>query len=163
MALIPCLIRTLALEAHHCSTCHPECSLSYAWSTSSSVIADGPVALLFQIVLIVPLLSQIIQNGLDIIYSLRKLRSMFLKRKTPCVVLLEHVTLSKDAEWLNLIILECPYLSQPVHAGCEYDRYVCLRNEPDSLDDVLVRLPLCNLIELEFLKERLYFSVSIMA
>jgi len=88
---------------------------------------------------------------------------MFLKRETPRVVLLEHITLSKDTKRLNFIILECPYLSQPVHAGCEYDGDVCLRYEPDCLDDVLVRLPLSYLMELEFLEERLNFSISIMA
>ena len=88
---------------------------------------------------------------------------MFLKRETPYVVLLQHVTLSKDSKRLNFIIMECPYLSQPVHASCEYYGYVCLRYELDSLDDVLMRLPLSNLMELKFLKERLYFLISIMA
>ena len=75
---------------------------------------------------------------------------MFLKWEAPCVVLLEHVTLSKDAKRLNFIILERPYLSQPVHASCEYDGDVCLGDEPDSLYYVLVCLPLSNLMELEF-------------
>ena len=70
MALIPCLIRTLALEAHHRSPCHPERSLSYPWSTGSTVITNGPVALLFLVDFIIPLLPQIIQDCLDIINSL---------------------------------------------------------------------------------------------
>lgn len=88
---------------------------------------------------------------------------MILKWEIPDVVFLKHVALPHDAERLNFILVKRPYLSHLVHGCSEYYRDIGVSYKLDCLYNVLMRLPLCNLLELEFFKQGFDLEVAVVA
>ena len=147
-----------ASEAHH--SCSSECERVLLGTISKD---HHLLLLLFALLFVVSLLPQIIKHVLHIVLSLSRLLLIARKREFPHVFLLEHVTLTEGAHGDDTIILDSPDTCHAIHRSREDDWNVSLVDVLDGLNHILVRLPLCYLDKLEFLKQRLNLTFLVIA